>query len=68
MYLNSFQTKKIKVISKNKAIKQRIIRDIKNLFKLEEKYYKTVRVEIFYNNNYTEYDIISDRKVILPIK
>lgn len=68
MYMNSFQTKKIKVISKNKAIKQRIIRDIKNLFKLEEKYYKTVRVEIFYNNNYTEYDIISDRKVILPIK
>lgn len=66
--MNSFQTKKIKVISKNKAIKQRIIRDIKNLFKLEEKYYKTVRVEIFYNNNYTEYDIISDRKVILPIK
>ena len=68
MYLNSFQTKKIKVISKNKAIKQRIIRDIKNLFKLEEKYYKTVRVEIFYNKNYTEYDIISNRKVILPIK
>ena len=68
MYMNSFQTKKIKVISKNKAIRQRIIRDIKNLFKLEEKYYKTVRVEIFYNNNYTEYDIISDRKVILPIK
>lgn len=68
MYMNSFQTKKITVISKNKAIKQRIIRDIKNLFKLEEKYYKTVRVEIFYNNNYTEYDIISDRKVILPIK
>lgn len=66
--MNSFQTKKITVISKNKAIKQRIIRDIKNLFKLEEKYYKTVRVEIFYNNNYTEYDIISDRKVILPIK
>lgn len=68
MYMNSFQTKKIKGISKNKAIQQRIIRDIKNLFKLEEKYYKTVRVEIFYNNNYTEYDIISDRKVILPIK
>lgn len=68
MYMNSFQTKKIKAISKNKAIQQRIIRDIKNLFKLEEKYYKTVRVEIFYNNNYTEYDIISDRKVILPIK
>lgn len=68
MYMNSFQTKKIKAISKNKAIKQRIIRDIKNLFKLEEKYYKTMRVETFYNNNYTEYDIISDRAVILPIK
>ena len=30
--MNSFQAKKIKAISKNKAIKQTIIRDIKNLF------------------------------------
>ena len=42
----------------NKAIKDKIIRDIRNVFELENKeqyYYKAVRVGNFWNNNYIEY-------------
>ena len=41
-----------------KAIKVRILRDIKNLFEYEEKenYYKPLRVSNFWSNNYIEYE------------
>ena len=40
----------------SKAIKDRIIRDIKNLFEYEEEnYYKPVRVGNFWSNSYIEY-------------
>ena len=40
---------------KTKAIKDRILRDIKNLFEHEEEnYYKPVRVSNFWSNNYIE--------------
>ena len=42
----------------NKAIKNRVIRDIRNLFEHEEEesYYKPVRVGNFCSNNYIEYE------------
>ena len=41
----------------NKAIKDRIIRDIRNLFEHEEQdYYTPVRVGNFSSNNYIEYE------------
>ena len=47
-----------------KEIKDRILRDIKNLFeheKEEENYYKPVRVNSFWSNNYIGYKSSSDR-------
>ena len=41
---------------KTKAIKNRMLRDIENLFEHEEKdYYKPLIVRNFRSNNYTEY-------------
>ena len=75
-YKKSFQTKKkplnytaIKDISnlfrlekKTKAIKDRILRDIKNLFEHEEEnYYKPVRVNNSWSNNYIECESNGDR-------
>ena len=49
-----------------KAIKDRILRDIKNLFEHEEEnYYKLVRVTNFWSNNYIEYRSKSDRNKTL---
>ena len=41
-----------------KAVKDRIFRDIKNLFEHEEEknYHKPVRVSNFWSNNYIEFD------------
>ena len=49
---NRFRLKK-----ETKAIKDRILRDVKNLFedKDEENYHKPVRVSNFWSNNYIEY-------------
>ena len=47
-----------------KAIKNRILRDIKNFFeheKEEENYYKPVRVSNFWSNNYIDYESNGDR-------
>ena len=45
-----------------KAIKNRIIRDIKSLFEHEEEnYYKRVRVNNFWSNNYIEYESNGDK-------
>ena len=46
-----------------KAIKDRILQDIKNLFiheEEEENYYKPVRVSNFWSNNYIEYESNGD--------
>ena len=46
-----------------KANKDRILRDITNLFEYEEEnYYKPVRVNNFWSNNYIEYERNSNRK------
>ena len=53
---------------KSKEIKDRILRDIKNHFeheKEEENYYKPVRVNIFWSNNYIEYESNDDRNKTL---
>ena len=50
----------------NEAIKDKIIRDIKNLFKEEEEdFYKEVRVGNFYSNKYTKYESNGDRSKTL---
>ena len=52
-----------------KAIKNRVLRDIQNLFKHEEQnYYKPVRVSNFWSNNYIEYESKNDRNKALSIK
>ena len=54
-----------------KAIKDGILRDIKNLFEHEEKeenYYKPVRVSNFWRNSYIEYESDSDRSKPLSVE
>ena len=54
-----------------KGIKDIVLRNIKNLFeyeKEEETYYKTVRVNIFWSNNYIEYKSNSDRNKSLSVE
>ena len=56
---------------KTKAIKDRILRDIKNIFeheKEEENYYKPVRVSNFWSNNYIECKSNGDRNKILSVE
>ena len=55
---NLFRLKK-----ENKAIKNRIMKDIRNLFKHKEgkNYYKPVRVGNFWSNNSLEYESNGDR-------
>ena len=49
-----------------KAIKDRILRDIKNIFEREEEtYYQPVRVNNFQCNNYIEYETNSERNKTL---
>ena len=53
----------------NKAIKNRIIRDFRNLFEhQEEDYYKPVRVGDFWSNNYIEYESKGDRNKTLSVE
>ena len=48
----------------NKAIKDRILSDIRNLFEYEEEnYYKPARVNNFWSKNYT-YESKDDRKTL----
>ena len=53
-----------------KAIKYKIIRDIKNLLEHEEEknYYKPVRVSNFWINNYIECKSSSDRNKTLSVE
>ena len=48
-----------------KGIKDEILRDIKNLF---DEYYKPVRVNNFWSNNYIEYKSNGDRYNILSVE
>ena len=58
---NIFRLKK-----ENKAIKCRILRDIRNLSQHGvADYYKLVRVNNFWNNNYIEYKSKGNRKTLL---
>ena len=54
-----------------KAIKDKIVRYIKNLFqneKEEENYHKPVRVNNFWSNNYVENESIGNRNEILLVE
>ena len=52
-----------------KANKDRIPSDIKNLFEHEEEnYYKPVRVNNFWSNNYIEYESNGDRNKTLSVE
>ena len=54
-----------------KAIKDRMLRDIKNLFeheKEEENYYEPVRVSNFWSNNYIEYESNGDKNKTLSLE
>ena len=53
-----------------KAIKDRILRHIKNLFEHEEEenYYKPVRVSNFWSNNSIEYESIGDINKTLSVE
>ena len=52
-----------------KAIKDRILSDIKNIFEhKEENCSKPVRVNNFWNNNYIEYESNGDRNKALSIE
>ena len=58
-----FQTEK-----RNKAFKNRIIRDIRNLLEHEvEDYYKPVRVGNFWSNSYIAYERNDDRCKTLSV-
>ena len=53
-----------------KAIKKRMLRDIKDLFEYEEEenYYKPLRVSNFWSNNYIEYKSSRDRNKTLSVE
>ena len=51
-----------------KSIEDRTIRDIQNLFKQEEDYYKPVRVGNVYINIYSEYGSNGDKNKALSIR
>ena len=65
LQLNHFRRKKknsFRLEKETKAIKDRILKDIKNLFDHEDYYYKPVIVNNFWSNNYIEYKSEGDRK------
>ena len=58
-----------KLKKENKEIKNRVIRDISDLFEHEEgNYYKPVRAGNFWSNNYIEYECNVDRNKILSVE
>ena len=60
----------LRLEKENRAIKDRILSHIKNLFEHEEEgnYYKPVRVSNFWNNNYIEYKSNGDRNKIVSVE
>ena len=62
-------TSKIDFYFFKKVIKDRILKDIRNLFEHEEEdYYKPVRVGNFWSNNYMEYKSNDDRNKTLSVE
>ena len=62
--------RKLRQEKETKSIKDRILRDIKNLFEHEKKaenYYKPLRESNFWSNNYIEYESNGDRNKILSL-
>ena len=56
-------------LKKNEATKHKIINDIRNLFEHEEEdYYKPIQIEIFWSNNFIEYESNGDRNKTGPIE
>ena len=49
-------------------MKDTIVRDMRKLFEKEEDYYKPVRVDNFYSNNYIECESNGDRNKTRSIK
>ena len=49
----------------NEAIKNKVIRDIRNLFNHDEDFYKIFRVGNFWSNNYIEYETKRDKNKTL---
>ena len=60
---NLFKLKK-----ENEAIKDRIIRDIRTLFKQENVYCEPIRLANFRNNSYIEYESSVNRNKNLSVK
>ena len=60
---NLFKLKK-----ENEANKNKIVRDLRTLFKQEDDFYKPIRVGNFWNNNYIEYQTSDDRNKNLSVK
>ena len=60
---NLFKLKK-----ENDAIKDQIITDNRTLFKQGDGYYKPIRADNFWNNNYIEYQSSGDRNKGLLVK
>ena len=58
----------LRLEKKNESTKDRIIRDVFNLFENWEDYYKPVRVDIFWSNNYIRYESNSDRNKTLLVE
>ena len=52
----------------NEVIKDRVIRDIKNLLEREEDYYRPVRVGKFYSSNYIKEESNGDRNKTLSVE
>ena len=49
-------------------MKDRIIRDIRTLFKQEDDFYKPIRVGNFWNGNYIKYESSGDKNKNLSVK
>ena len=65
--IDDIEVKDIKIFlfrlrKENKAIKDQIVIDIRNLFEYERAYYKLLRVGNFWSNNYIENESNGDRK------
>ena len=62
-------TNRFRLNKENEAIKNRIIRDIRNLFEHEEEdSYKSLRVGNFWTNNYIKYESNGDKNKTPSVK
>ena len=62
-------TNRFRLKKENEAIKNKIIRDIRNLFEHEEDdYYKSLRVGNFWTNNYIKCESNGDKNKSLSLK